>query len=90
MPCFNYKGSKNHHALTEDQLREWAILDTFNVLAPQYEHTHDLDEVQSWFEEAGWSAVDVQWGGNGIKGCGRKGALSNNRNSPDRQPPMAA
>ncbi|HSL02166.1 MAG TPA: methyltransferase domain-containing protein [Nitrospiraceae bacterium] len=73
VPCFNYKGI---HPLTEDQLREWAILDTFNVLAPQYENTHNLDEVQSWFEEARLSDIQVEWGGNGIKGCGRKGALS--------------
>ena len=63
MPCFKYKGSKNHPGLTEDQLREWAILDTFNVLAPQYEHTHNLDEIQSWFEEAGLSDIQVQGGG---------------------------
>jgi hypothetical protein len=47
------------------------------VLAPQYEHTHSLDEVQSWFEEARLSDIQVQFGGNGIMGCGRKDALSN-------------
>ena len=87
MPCFNYKGI---HPLTEDQLREWAILDTFNVLAPQYENTHNLDEVQSWFDEARLSDIQVEWGGNGIKGCGRKGALSTIPRSQDRQPPRAA
>jgi SAM-dependent methyltransferase len=90
VPCFNYKGSKNHHALTEDQLREWAILDTFNVLAPQYEHTHDVEEVRSWFEEVRLSDIDVQWGGNGIKGCGRKGALSNIPRVQESQRPRVA
>lgn len=73
MPCFSYKGV---HPLTEEQLLEWAILDTFNVLAPQYENTHDLEEIRSWFEEARLSDIRVGWGGNGNKGCGRKGALS--------------
>jgi SAM-dependent methyltransferase len=90
VPCFNYKGSKNHQGLTEDQLREWAILDTFNVLAPQYEHSHNLDEIQSWFEEAGLSNIQVQGGGNGIKGCGCKSALSSTPHSQDFRSHSAA
>jgi hypothetical protein len=65
-------------------------LDTFNVLAPQYEHSHNLDEIQSWFEEAGLSDIQVQGGGNGIKGCGCKGALSSTPHSQDFRSHSAA
>ena len=65
VPCFNYTGIL---PLTKEQIREWAILDTFNVLAPLYEHTQTVTTLRSWFEEAGLDDIDVRYGSNGIVG----------------------
>lgn len=56
--------------LPEPLLREWAILDTFDMLNPRYEFPQTLDTVRRWFEEARLGAVQVRYGYNGIEGRG--------------------
>lgn len=55
--------------LNEEQLLEWAILDTFDNLAAQYDQPQSLRTVQKWFEKAGLNDVEVFYGGNGV--CAR-------------------
>lgn len=64
------------YPLTEQHLREWAILDTFDMLAPAYDHPQTLEALQRLFEDAGFSSIAVHYGFNGIEGRGRKGATS--------------
>ena len=40
-------------ALSEDQLREWAILDTFDTLSPAYDYPQRPETVERWFQDAG-------------------------------------
>lgn len=62
------------YPLTEDQLREWAVLDTFDMLAPRYDSPQDAGTLRLWFESAGFTDVDVTPGPNGFDGRGRRSA----------------
>lgn len=58
--------------LTEDTMREWAILDMMDKLGPAYDFPQHLETVQGWFKEAGLQDCDVRHGYNGIQGRGVK------------------
>jgi 2-polyprenyl-3-methyl-5-hydroxy-6-metoxy-1,4-benzoquinol methylase len=56
--------------LNDKLQKEWAILDTFDVLSPAYDKPQTLRTVQMWFEQAGLKDVHVHYGHNGIVGRG--------------------
>ncbi|GAA5262954.1 methyltransferase domain-containing protein [Methanocalculus sp. MC3] len=58
--------------LSEDKLKEMAVLDTFDMLSPMYDYPQTLTEVLKWFKEAGLSMIEVDYGFNGIYGRGKK------------------
>lgn len=60
------------YSLTDEMLREWAVLDTFDMLAPAYDQPQDLDTLRGWFTQHGFREVDVHLGYNGIEGRGVK------------------
>lgn len=39
--------------LTKEQLREWVILDTFDMFSPEYDQPQRVETVRKWFEEFG-------------------------------------
>jgi SAM-dependent methyltransferase len=53
-------------------LREWAILDSFDVLSPAYDSPQTLETLREWFQAAPLRDVEVQYGYNGIEGRGVK------------------
>lgn len=70
VPCWNYFRRKE---LSKEQLVTWAIMDTFDSLAPKYDIPASLSEVCQWFKAAGFEDVEVREGGYGVVGNGRKG-----------------
>ena len=68
VPVADYAGI---YPLSDQQLEEWALLDTFDMLAPAHDNPQTAHTIRSWFGEAKF--VDVQvghWGhltGRGIK-----------------------
>jgi SAM-dependent methyltransferase len=50
VPVANHEGIL---PLSPAQLREWALLDTFDWLAPEYDNPQTAPTVRSWLEEAG-------------------------------------
>jgi hypothetical protein len=68
VPVANYTG---RFPLSDQQLKEWALLDTFDMLAPTYDNPQSAATVRHWFEQAGLMEIDVgHWGhlvGRGIK-----------------------
>jgi SAM-dependent methyltransferase len=68
IPCWNYTGL---FPLSAEQLRAWAVLDTFDALSPRYDIPATLDEVREWVSAAGLTDADVRYGGNGIELSGR-------------------
>ena len=65
----NYKGK---YDLSDQMLREWAVLDCFNMLSPSCENPQTIEDVVQWFRDAKLVDVDVQYGYNGIEGRGTK------------------
>ncbi len=61
----DYRGM---YALNEHQLKEWALLDTFDMLAPAYDLPQTLDDFHRWFVEERLGSIDVHYGYNGIEG----------------------
>lgn len=59
--------------LGDAALKEWAVLDTFDMLSPRYDSPQTRATLRRWFAEAGLTNVEVQYGYNGIEGRGRKG-----------------
>ncbi|MGH9421877.1 MAG: methyltransferase domain-containing protein [Thermoanaerobaculia bacterium] len=49
--------------LTDEQQREWAILDTFDMLAPAHDHPQTAATVQRWLAEAGLRDVEAERAG---------------------------
>jgi len=68
IPCWNYWATD----LSAEQKVQWAIMDTFDALAPAYDLPVTLEDVQRWFRDAELEAVDVHPGGNGVVGNGRR------------------
>lgn len=60
VPVADYTG---RYPLSDQQLKEWALLDTFDMLAPTYDNPQSAATVQRWFEEAGLLDIEVgHWG----------------------------
>lgn len=60
----------------EEVWKEWAYLDTFDMLSPRYDIPATLREFRRWHEEAGLESIDVRYGYNGIEGRGVKSATA--------------
>jgi len=68
--------------LSESLLREWAILDAFDMLSPAFDSPQTLETVQRWFQKVGFANVEVHQGYNGIEGRGAR--LPDGRNDRAR------
>lgn len=55
-------------ALSDEALKEWAILDTFDNLSPRFDQPQSLETVRSWFIEQNLKNIEVHPGINGIEG----------------------
>ena len=45
----------DHWGLPPDLNREWAIMDTFDMLSPVHDHPRSVKTVTRWFEKPVWS-----------------------------------
>jgi 2-polyprenyl-3-methyl-5-hydroxy-6-metoxy-1,4-benzoquinol methylase len=68
VPVVNYDGI---YPLTEPQLLEWGLLDTFDMLAPTYDQPQTAATVRRWLKEAGLCDIEVLKAGH-LVGRGRK------------------
>lgn len=68
VPIANYQGIL---PLTETQLDEWAMLDTFDWLSPAYDNPQTEQTARIWLEQAGLRDVEVLKVGH-LVGRGRK------------------
>lgn len=69
IPVANYKGV---YPLSKTQLREWAILDTFDMLSPVYDQPQLPQALKGWFTSAGFQQIKIFRAGvfvcRGVKG----------------------
>lgn len=56
VPVANYKGIL---PLSDEQLQEWALLDTFDWLAPEFDSPQTPATVQAWLQQAGLKDIEV-------------------------------
>lgn len=56
VPVANYDGI---FPLTNAQIREWAVLDTFDMLSPRYDQPQSVATLLSWLKEAGMTEIKV-------------------------------
>ena len=47
--------------MASEQLREWIILDTFDMFSPQYDQPQRLSTVAGWVQKFGMVDVDAAW-----------------------------
>jgi SAM-dependent methyltransferase len=50
VPVANYEGI---HPLDDSQIREWAVLDTFDMLSPAHDHPQSTATLRRWIDDAG-------------------------------------
>ncbi len=50
--------------------KQWAYLNTFDMLAPHYDHPQTLNTIRKWFKDAELIECDINYGYNGIVGRG--------------------
>ena len=56
---------------SDEQLIDWAILDTFDMLSPEYDSPQYIETIINWFEELNFHHIDVTYGYQGIEGRGK-------------------
>jgi SAM-dependent methyltransferase len=57
-------------------LKEWAYLNTFDMLAPRYDYPQKIETVKGWVREADLEDASVELGMNGIAIKGRRRRLT--------------
>lgn len=85
-PVISYDGVL---PLSGGQLREWAVLDTFDMLSPRYENRVSQQDVREWFRRARLARASVERAGTVIVGRGVKptpiGVPSREPTDPERE-----
>jgi SAM-dependent methyltransferase len=70
LPVANYEGM---YGLSRGQLKEWAVLDTFDMLAPEYDQPQSPRTLHRWTHEAGLQEIEIGKFGH-LVARGRKAA----------------
>ena len=52
LPIVDIKGTFPQN-LSKQELKEWVILDTFDMFSPEHDHPQKISTVKKWFEESG-------------------------------------
>jgi hypothetical protein len=47
-------------SLSDEQIKEWAILDTYDWFSPQYDQPQCKSTVEKWFQTSGFRDVSVE------------------------------
>jgi SAM-dependent methyltransferase len=63
----DYRGE---YDLPAQSLREWAVLDSFDMLSPTFDSPQDIETVRRWISDAGLERAVVRYGHNGIEARG--------------------
>ena len=71
--------------ISDNQAKQWAYLNTFDMLAPRYDSPQTLSTVKQWFSTAQLENCHVAYGYNGIVGRGNR-PREDNKNTASDQP----
>lgn len=53
LPVCDIKGCSPYKELSKQELRDWCILDTFDMYSPEHDHPQKVSTVKKWVEEFG-------------------------------------
>jgi SAM-dependent methyltransferase len=56
LPVVDIKGTLPKN-LTKEELREWVVLDTFDMFSPEHDHPQRISTVANWFKEFGMNVT---------------------------------
>jgi len=56
VPVADYTGV---YPLDKQQLKEWALMDTFDMLGPQYDSPQTANTIKCWMKNAGFEEVEA-------------------------------
>lgn len=56
IPVANYEGT---YPFSKEQLKEWAIMDTFDMLSPKYDQPQSLETLAGWFKSSNLQNIDI-------------------------------
>ncbi len=77
--------------LSPQQVHEWAVLNTFDMLAPHYDQPQRASVLRAWFEEAQLSNVEIDrvgfLVGRGRRQAGNGASVTPRRTAPSRPSP---
>lgn len=65
LPVCDIKNTLPPH-LSKNELREWVILDTFDMFSPEHDHPQKIATVKKWFEEFGMQVTFAGYVSYGI------------------------
>lgn len=57
LPICDIYGTLPYNSLDKQALREWCVLDTFDIYSPEHDHPQKISTVKRWFEESGMNVV---------------------------------
>jgi SAM-dependent methyltransferase len=60
------------YPLPDNIQKEWAVLDSFDMLSPAYDFPQTLESLTTWYKEAGFTKIEVGYGYNDIEARGDK------------------
>lgn len=60
-PICDIKNTLPYQQLSKQELKEWVILDTFDMFSPEYDQPQKLSTVQKWFQEMGMKDVEAKF-----------------------------
>jgi ubiquinone/menaquinone biosynthesis C-methylase UbiE len=60
LPICDVKGTLPHD-LSAQELKEWVILDTFDMFSPEHDHPQKISTVKKWFEEFGMKVTQAEF-----------------------------
>lgn len=66
--CADYRGM---YPITDEKMKEWCMLDTFDKLSPVHDHPQTLKTVRGWLHQAGLADASAMTGYNGIEARGK-------------------
>jgi hypothetical protein len=61
VPVANFRGEL---PLSEEQHKEWALLDTFDWLSPEYDNPQTVSAARAMIEKAGMKQIEVLQAGH--------------------------
>ena len=56
IPVANYK---NIYPLNEQQLIDWAILDTYDMFSPQYDNPQNEKTIRKWMKDMNFDKIET-------------------------------